>query len=112
MTLKDNNNRPLYSETFNAVNGTTECRFAGREVVLVEPDIIKNFSEANNGDVFMVYMKPSDYVINSNQQLGFKRYYDEKTETWKNKGIAIIDGKLLDANGVFIIKKSVETPQG
>ena len=28
------------------------------------------------------------------------------------KAPAAVDGKLLDANGVFIIKKSVETPQG
>lgn len=109
LTLKDNNNRPLYTETYNPVNGQAECRFAGREVILVEPDILKNFSEAINDDVFAVYMNCTDYAVNTNLQIGYKRYFDEDTNKWVNKGLTIMDGKLLDVNGCFIIKKSSST---
>lgn len=106
MTLKDDNHRPLYAETYNPVNGQAECRFCGREVLLVEPDILKNFSEATNGEAFAIYMDTNAYCINSNLQIGYKRYMDEATNKWINKGFTIMDGKLLDVNGCFIIKKS------
>lgn len=105
MTLKDSNNRPLYSETFDVADGTTTCRFAGREVVLVENDIIKDFDTAASGEAFAIYFRPTDYAINSQMQLGFKRYFNEDTNKWVNKGLCIMDGKLLDVNGVYILTK-------
>ena len=105
MTLKDSNQRPLYSETFDVADGATVCRFNGREVVLVESDILKDFDTATTGEAFAVYLKPTNYAINSNLQLGFKRYFNEDTNKWVNKGLCIMDGKLLDTNGVFILTK-------
>lgn len=105
MTLKDNNNRPLYTETYNVEDGSTTCRFAGREVILVEADIIKDYDSATTGEAFAIYCKPSDYAINTNMQLGFKRYFNDDTNKWVNKGLCIMDGKLLDVNGVRILTK-------
>lgn len=105
MTLKDANNRPLYQETYNPQNGKIECRFAGRNVVLVESDILADYDTATAGDVWGVYLKPTDYCINTNMQLTMKRYFNEDTNRWINKGICILDGKLLDTNGVFVLKK-------
>lgn len=106
MTLKDENNRPLYTETYDPQTGEQICRFAGRSVTLVEPDILKDFDTAGEGEAFMIYFKPSDYAINSNLQLGFKRYFNDDTNKWVNKGLCIMDGKLLDVNGVYIINKT------
>ena len=105
MTMKDANNNPIGTETFNIQNGDTVCRFAGREVLLVEPDVLADFDTAGSGDAFALYFKPTDYAINSNMQIGFKRYYDEDKNKYVNKGLAILDGKLLDVNGVYILKK-------
>ena len=105
MTLKDNNNRPLYSETYNVEDGTMTCRFAGREVQLVENDIIKDFDTAATGEAFALYFRPQDYAINSQMQIGFKRYFNDDTNKWVNKGLCIMDGKLLDVNGVYILTK-------
>lgn len=105
MTLKDANNRPLYTETYDAVNGTETCRFAGREVILVENDIIKDYDTAASGEAFAVYFKPNDYAINSQLQIGFKRYFNDDTNKWVNKGLTVMDGKLLDVNGVFVLTK-------
>ena len=106
MTLKDANNRPLATETFNAEDGTTTCRFAGKEVQLVEPDIIKDYDAATSGEAFAVYFRPQDYAINSQLQVGFKRYFNEDTNKWVNKGLCIMDGKLLDVNGVYLLTKN------
>lgn len=105
MTLKDSNGNPIGVETFNIQDGATVCKFAGREVILVEPDVLKDFDTATSGDAFAIYFKPSDYAINSNLQLGFKRYFNDDTNKWINKGLCIMDGKLLDVNGVFILTK-------
>jgi HK97 family phage major capsid protein len=106
MTLKDANDRPLYSETYDPTNGNQICRFAGREVILVEPDIIKDYDTAATGEAWAIYFKPDNYAINSNLQLGFKRWFDDDKNRWVNKGLCIMDGKLLDTNGVFIFNKS------
>ena len=105
LTLKDSNHRPLYEETYDAVSGQTKCRFNGRDVVLVENDILADFTTANTGDVFAVYMNASDYCINSNMQIGFDRYLDKDKNKWINKGLCVMDGKLLDVYGCFIISK-------
>ena len=106
MTMKDANNRPLYAETYDPQTGDITCRFAGREVILVEPDILKDFDAATKGDAFAIYFKPTDYAINSNLQLGFKRYFNDDTNKWVNKGLCIMDGKLLDTKGAYILTKT------
>ena len=105
MTMKDDTGRPLYKETYDPVTGALTCRFNGREVILVESDILKDFDTATSGEAWAVYLKPTDYAINSNLQLGFKRWFDDDKNRYVNKGLVIMDGKLLDVNGVFILTK-------
>lgn len=105
MTLKDANDRPLGTETYGVQDGLTTCRFAGREVILVEPDILKDYSAAATGEAFAIYFKPTDYVINTNLQIGFKRWFDDDKNKYFNKGLCIMDGKLLDTNSVYIFNK-------
>lgn len=105
-TMKDSNNRPIYTETYDVNTGAPTYRFNGKEVMLVENDLgIFDYSTATTGQPYMVYFKPTDYAINSNLQIGFKRYFNEDTNKWVNKGLCIMDGKLLDVNSCYIIKK-------
>lgn len=105
MTLKDANNRPLGNETFGIQDGAATCRFAGREVVLVEPDILSDYDAADSGEAFAIYLKPTDYAINTNLQIGFKRWFDDDKNKYFNKGLCIMDGKLLDVNSVYVFTK-------
>lgn len=105
MTLKDANDRPLYQETYNPTTGNLECRFAGREVILVEPDMLADYDSAQSGDAWGLYFRPTDYAINSQLQIGFKRWFDDDKNKYINKGLCIMDGKMLDVNGAFILKK-------
>lgn len=105
MTLKDANDRPLYQETYDPSNGNLTCRFAGREVILVEPDILKDYDTATTGEAWAIYLKPTDYAINTNMQIAFKRWFDDEKNKYFNKGLCIMDGKLLDVNSVYIFNK-------
>ena len=107
LTMKDNNNRPIFREAteLNVGESATSGRFYGREVTLVEPDIVADFETAGSGDVVGLYWIPSDYAINTNLTFGMKRYFDEEKNEWVNKGLTIVDGKMLDVSGCYIIKK-------
>lgn len=107
LTMKDANNRPIFKEATELTVGdsNTSGRFYGREVTLVEPDIVADFDTASSGDVVGIYWVPNDYAINTNLAFGMKRYFDEEKNEWVNKGLTIVDGKILDPSGVYIIKK-------
>ena len=105
-TMKDSNNRPIYTETYDVNTGAPTYRFNGKEVLLVENDLgIEDYSTATSGKPYMLYFKPTDYAINSNLQIGYKSYFNEDTNKWVNKGLCIMDGKLLDVNSCYIISK-------
>lgn len=107
LTMVDGNNRPIFKEATELAIGesATAGRFYGRTVTLVEPDIIGDFDTAASGDIVGIYWIPTDYVINTNLQFGMKRYFDDDTNEWINKGLTIVDGKILDTSGCYLIKK-------
>lgn len=105
MTMKDNNNRPLFKEATDLNMGNTIGSFFGRTTDLVEPDVIPDFDTAGDGDIVGIYWVPNDYAINTNMEFGVKRYFDDKTNEWINKGLTIVDGKILDVSGCYLIKK-------
>lgn len=110
LTMADNNNNPIFKQAtdlaINDLDTTTSGRFFGREVTLVEPDIIPDFDTAASGDVIGVFWQPKDYAINTNMAFGMKRYFDEEKNEWVNKALTIVDGKMLDVNGLWLIKKA------
>lgn len=107
LTMKDVNNRPIFRDATDLTVGesATTGRFYGREVTMVEPDIVNDFDTASSGDVVGIYWIPNDYAINTNLAFGMKRYFDEEKNEWVNKGLTIVDGKMMDPQGCYIIKK-------
>lgn len=105
LTMKDANDRPLFREATELTMGNTAGSFFGRSVDLVEPDVIADFGTASVGDIVGVFWVPSDYAINTNMAFGMKRYYDDDTNEWINKGLTIVDGRILDTAGCYLIKK-------
>lgn len=106
-TLKDNNNRPVYNETYNPVDGAEIARFKGREVVFVEEGIgIENFDDAATGKYWGIYWVPSEaYAINTNLEFYVKRYFDDEKNQWVDKALVINDGKVLDPKYIYLLKK-------
>ena len=107
LTMKDANGRPLFREATDGTIGNLAGTFFGRDVTLVEPDIIKDYDTASTGDIIGIFWTPNDYAINTNLQFGMKRYFDEDTNEWINKGLTIVDGKILDVSGCYLLKKKV-----
>jgi len=109
MTMHDELNRPMFREATDLTftDSSTAGRFFGREVTLVEPDIIEDFDTAINGDIVGLFWVPSDYGINTQLQFGMKRYFDDESNQWVNKGLTIVDGKMIDTKSCYIIKKKV-----
>lgn len=110
LTMKDKNDRPLFKEATELNMGNTAGSFFGRTTDLVEPDVIQDFDTANEGDVIGVFWVPKDYAINTNMQFGMKRWFDDDKNEWVNKGLTIVDGKILDTSGCYLLKKAASAP--
>lgn len=110
-TMADSNNNPIFRQATglevndgDAVN--PNGRFFGREISLVEPEILADFDTAANGAVIGIFWQPDEYAINENFGFTMRRYFDEDTNEWVDKAIAVVDGKVLNPNGYVLIKKS------
>lgn len=109
-TMADANNNPVFRqatglEVNDGDSRNPNGRFFGREVTLVEPDIIPDFDSASAGDVVGIFWQPNEYAINTNMQFGMRRYFDEERNEWVNKMLTIVDGKVLNPMGIYLIKK-------
>ena len=106
-TLHDDNNRPLYYETFNPQDGDEKATFKGREVLFIEEgNGIENFDDASAGDYFGIYWVPQKaYSINTNLEFFVKRYFDDEKNQYVDKALVINDGKILDNQYIWLLKK-------
>ena len=109
-TMADANNNPIFRQaTGLEVNDgdamNPNGRFFGHAISLVEPTIIKDFDTAEKGDVIGLFWQPEEYAINENYGFTMRRFFDEETNEWVDKAIIVLDGKLLNAEGVVKIVK-------
>lgn len=114
-TLKDQNNRPVYAETFNPVDGAERATFKGKEVAFVEEDILDSFNDASDGDYFGMYWVPDKaYCINENMRFTVVEYFDHETNQRVKKALVVNDGKPLNTDFIYLLKKKVvqETQAG
>lgn len=102
--MVDANGQPIGRTNYGIVAGPQES-FGGKTVIQVEDDVIAPYDDAAVGDVIAVYCNLSNYGFNSNMQMMMYRYFDQDKNEWIDKAILIADGKLIDPNGVVIIKK-------
>lgn len=113
-TMADANNNPVFRQaTGLEVNDgdakNPNGKFFGREVSLVEPDVLPDFDTANEGDVIGIFWQPESYAINTNMNFGMRRYFDEYANEWINKMLVVLDGKVLNPKGIWLIKKKLPT---
>ena len=109
-TMADNNNNPVfYQATGLQVNDgdamNPNGRFFGREIALVEPEILPDFDTAEDGEIIGIYWQPEEYAINENFGFTMRRYFDEETNEFVDKALVVVDGKVLNPNGYWLIKK-------
>lgn len=109
-TMADSNNNPIFRQaTGLEVNDgdarNPNGRFFGREISLVEPNIIADFDSASQGDVIGIFWQPDEYAINENFGFTMRRYFDEESNEWVDKALTVVDGKVLNPTGYYKILK-------
>ena len=110
-TMADNNNNPIFRQATGLEVNDGDAydpngRFFGRRISLVEPDILPDFDTASSSDVIGIFWQPEEYAINENFGFMMRRYYDENRNKWINKAITVVDGKVLNPNGIYLITKA------
>lgn len=113
-TMADSNNNPVFRQaTGLEVNDgdarNPNGRFFGRDIALVEPDILPDFDSAEAGDVIGIFWQPEEYAINENFGFAMRRYFDEETNEWVDKALVVVDGKVLNPQGYWLIKKKASS---
>lgn len=88
----------------------------GREVLTV--DKFPSFLKASNEAVFGAVINLSQYLLNSNLSMYYKKYFNEDKNKWIHKSLMIVDGKMamgkdsshkmVGAQGLILLKKSTE----
>ena len=59
------------------------------------------------GKAFAFAFNMSDYVLNTNYDIGVRRYFDENTDENITKATLIADGKVVNADSlVLLVKKA------
>lgn len=104
LSAVDKNGQPIARVNYGLNDKDTNYKYMGKNVETVEDDIITPIATATTGNVIAVFMDLNDYAINSNMSMQTIQYFDHDTNTKKTKSIMILDGKLLDTNGVYLIK--------
>ena len=110
-TMADSNNNPVFRQaTGLEVNdgdaANPNGRFFGRNISLVEPEILPDFDTASANDVIGIFWQPEEYAVNENFGFTMRRYFDEETNEWVDKALVVVDGKVLNPQGYWLIKKS------
>lgn len=110
-TMADANNNPIFRQAtgLEVNDGDTanpNGRFFGRAISVVEPDILADFDTANANDVIGIFWQPQEYAINEDFGFTMRRYFDDETNEWVDKALVVVDGKVLNPNGIWLIKKS------
>ncbi|OLN21899.1 capsid protein [Domibacillus antri] len=102
--MVDANGQPIARVTYG-LEGKPQRRFLGYEVILVE-DYLPTATGAADNEVFAFFADLKDYMLNSNLQYTYKKYFDDNTDEYIHKTTLIADGKLADPQNVLLIKKA------
>lgn len=87
----------------HGTTGRIERSILGRRVILTE--YLQSLgADTEAGTVVGFLFNLKDYVLNTNYQMGMKRYTDEETEDEIMKAITIVDGKVLEKGSLVLLK--------
>lgn len=108
VTLKDTTGQPINKAGYDVTDRMYKFNEYG--VTRVEKDIFKDFNSCTDGEYFGMFWVPEEaYAINTNLEFYTKRYLDEETNQYIDKALVINDGKVLNPDYIYLLKKSVPT---
>lgn len=101
--MVDNNGQPIARVNYG-INGRPERTLLGRNVMLC--NYLDSFDAAEENDPFAFLFNFSDYILNTNYQMGVKKYEDNETDDLVTKAIMVVDGKVVDVNSLVVLTKA------
>lgn len=108
--MTDQTGQPIGRVNYG-IDGAETYRFGGKNIETVDDFLLPSYEECEAGKAFAIFGKLSDYGWNSNMEMQTVKWTDHDTNEIKNKCILIADGKLIDPNGILIIKKASESSE-
>lgn len=103
--MTDSNGQPIARVNYG-INGRPERTLLGRSVVLC--NYLDSFDTAEDGRPFAFLFNFSDYILNTNYQMGVKRYEDNETDDQVTRAVMLVDGKVVDKNSLVVLNKAIE----
>lgn len=102
-SIKDENGQPIGRVNYG-IAGSIERSLLGRSVVLC--NYLDSFDSAATGNPFAFLYNFKDYILNTNYQMGVKKYEDNETDDLVTKAIMIADGKSVDNGSLVVLNKA------
>jgi len=97
--MTDTNGQPIARVSYG-LDGKPERQLLGRTVVLSDA-----MPSVEAGKAFAFAFNMSDYVLNTNYDIGVRRYFDENTDENITKATLIADGKVVNADSLVLLTK-------
>lgn len=101
--LTDDMGQPIARVNYGLA-GVPERTILGRPVIVC--DYLPSFASADLAAVFAFLFDFRDYVLNTNYEIGLKKYEDNETDDQVTKAIMLVDGKAVDLGSLVTIAKS------
>ena len=104
MAMTDQNGQPIARMNYG-IDGKPERTLLGRDVVLYIPQAgskLKDFV-AGEANLFAFLFDFSDYVLNTNYDLGISHAKDWDNEDHKTKAVLACDGKVIDKGSLITL---------
>jgi len=105
--MTDSNGQPIAKVNYG-IAGKSERSLLGRPVILC--NYLPSYSAANAGQAFAFIFKFDDYILNTNYEIGIKKYEDYETDDQVTKAIMLADGKVVDNGSLVVLKKPDAKP--
>jgi len=101
--LTDTNGQPIGRVNYG-ISGKPERSLLGRTVVCC--DYVTSFdTSVSVGTKFAFLFNFKDYVLNTNYNMGIKKYEDNETDDMVTKAVMLVDGKAVDINSLVTLAK-------
>lgn len=105
-TLKDSVGQPINKTGFDVTD--KQYKFNEITVKRVPEILFKHFDACANGEYFgMYWVGKKAYAINENLQVSTHHYFDHESNQYVDKMIFINDGKILDPEYIYLLRKKV-----
>lgn len=105
LAITDNNGQPVARTTIG-LDGAANNRLFGKEVIFT--DQIKSLDTASGGETVAVAFNLNDYVLNTSYEMDLITYVDNPTRNKVYDSVMLVDGKVVDTNGLVFFNKAAE----